>query len=312
MFSANDKHIIVNYHYVEDPSPKFSGIFPCSVKEFDRQIEFLSRNYRIVSVVDAWRAAQENSPEKVCAITFDDGLKDNHQNALPILKKYGVPATMFVITSVFEGRLPSAHKMHILLSRKSTEELVDFLNGFIAEFYPDLKEQYFIPKDRRLTDKRMHESPAAANLKETIIALPEDIRGRFLRHSFKVFGLNESKIAGNLFMNEKELAEMVAAGIELGSHSHSHYAMTDDNEGLHRRDVQLSKKIIQEIAGSAPRVFSYPHGRASDASAKVVREEGFVNGVGIARGAIAGSHNPFLLSRYDTMDIRDYLDASGL
>ncbi|MEK7640490.1 MAG: polysaccharide deacetylase family protein [Patescibacteria group bacterium] len=307
MFSLQDKHIIVNYHYVEDPTPKFSGIFPCSVAEFDRQVNFLSKNYKIVSVPEVWEAAKEGRSDKLCALTFDDGLKDNYQNAFPILKKYGAPATVFVITSVFEGRLPTAHKMHILLSRKSTEELADFLNGFIAEFYPDLKDNYFVPKDRRLTDKRMHESPVAANLKETIIALPEDIRGRFLRHSFKVFEIKEEKIAGNLFMNEKELAEMAAAGVELGSHSHGHYAMTDDNEELHRRDVQLSKKIIQEISGVAPRIFSYPHGRASDAAVRVVREEGFINGVGIARGPLAVGQNPYLLPRYDTMDIKEYL-----
>ncbi len=312
MFSINDKHIIVNYHYVEDPTPKFSGIFPCPVAEFDRQVNFLSKNYKIVSIPEVWEAAKAGRADKLCALTFDDGLKDNYQNALPILKKYNLPATMFVITSVFEGRLPSAHKMHILLSRKSTEELVDFLNGFIAEFYPDLKEQYFIPKDRRLTDKRMHESPAAANLKETIIALPEDIRGRFLRHSFKVFEIKEEKIAGNLFMSKEELAEIASFGVELGSHSHGHYAMTDDNEELHRRDVQLSKKIIQEISGVMPRVFSYPHGRASSASVKVVMEEGFVNGVGISRGPVVAGQDPFLLPRYDTMDIRDYLNASRL
>ncbi len=298
-----DNYISVNYHYVEDPNPKFSGIVPCPVAEFDRQIKLLSENYKIVSIPEVWAAAQTGKSGKFCAITFDDGLKDNYQNAWPILKKYRAPATVFVITSVFEGRLPSAHKMHILLSRRSAEELVDFFNGFVAEFYPDLKDQYFIPKDRRLTPRRLHETPAVANLKETIIALPEDIRGRFLRHSFKIFNINEEKISRNLFISKEELKEMSAAGIELGSHSHGHYVMTGDNEEALRKDIQLSKKIIEEISGVAPRVFSYPHGRVGEMAVKVVREEGFVNGVGIDRGPVLAGQDPYRIPRYDAADL---------
>ncbi len=304
-----DRHIIVNYHYVQDPDPKFSGIVPCLIKEFDRQIEFLSRNYRIVLIPEVWKAAESNSDERVCAITFDDGLKDNYQNALPILKKYSAPATEFVITSTFEGRLPAAHKVQVILSHRPIGELVDFFNDFIKEFYPDLKDQYWIPHDRRITTRRLHESTPVANLKETIIALPEDIRGRFLRHAFKIFKLDEENIGEYLFMNKKELAEMAAAGIELGSHSHNHYTMTGDNEEALRKDVQLSREIIKETSGSYPRVFSYPHGRASDVAVRVVREAGFISGVGIDRGSLAVGQDPLLLPRYDTMDIRDYLNG---
>ena len=40
------------------------------------------------------------------AITFDDGYKDNYQNAYPILKKYDFKATVFVISS-FLGVYPN-------------------------------------------------------------------------------------------------------------------------------------------------------------------------------------------------------------
>ena len=123
-FSLNDKHIIVMYHYVEDPRPNRGGIFPCSVEEFERQIAFLSGQYRIASVLDAYRAAQSESSERLCAITFDDGLKDQYVYARPILEKYNAPASFFIITGTLEGSMPFTHKMHTALSRVSADELV--------------------------------------------------------------------------------------------------------------------------------------------------------------------------------------------
>lgn len=37
-------------------------------------------------------------PQKPIVITFDDGYKDNYENALPVLKEFGFKATVFVIT----------------------------------------------------------------------------------------------------------------------------------------------------------------------------------------------------------------------
>jgi len=42
-------------------------------------------------------------PPKTVAITFDDGFTDVYSNALPILKKYNFPATIFVVTDYLES-----------------------------------------------------------------------------------------------------------------------------------------------------------------------------------------------------------------
>lgn len=39
-------------------------------------------------------------PDKPILITFDDGYLDNYENAYPILKKYGMVATFFIITDM--------------------------------------------------------------------------------------------------------------------------------------------------------------------------------------------------------------------
>jgi len=47
-------------------------------------------------------------PADTVAITLDDGLKDNYTNAYPILKKYLVPATMFLIVDKIGEAIPNS------------------------------------------------------------------------------------------------------------------------------------------------------------------------------------------------------------
>lgn len=310
MFSSENKHIIVNYHYVEDPDPKKSGIVPCSVSDFDKQIKFLSENYKMASVPEVYQAAKEGKTGKFCAITFDDGLNDQYENALPILEKYKAPASFFIITSVFSGRLPTAHKVHNLLSMVPIGQLVDKFNGFLKDFYPDLVESYLIPKDRRLTQKRLHEDPITANFKETMIMVPEDMKGRFLRFGFKTFGLNEKKISKELFMDEDRVRSLKKAGMYVGNHSHHHYALNVINEETLRNDLQLSKDVFTDILGEQPDVFSYPHGRSNESARKILREEGIKYAVTIEKRAIEKDEDPLLIPRYDTNDIKTYLEAA--
>jgi len=43
-------------------------------------------------------------PDKVIAITFDDGYKSVYSNALPVMKKHGFPFTVFINTDLVGGR----------------------------------------------------------------------------------------------------------------------------------------------------------------------------------------------------------------
>ena len=68
---------------------------------FERQMELLARNnYRTVFLDEIISLEKEKKrPDKVVAITFDDGYLDNWVYAYPILKKYGLKATVFVTTA---------------------------------------------------------------------------------------------------------------------------------------------------------------------------------------------------------------------
>lgn len=304
-------HIIVNYHYVEDPSPEWKGIVPCPVAEFERQVRYLAAHYAIVSVEEVFRAAQEGVAEKKCALTFDDGLKDQYENALPILKRYNTRAIFFPITLTFSNRLPTAQKVHVLLSHLTPEDIVKDFNWYMREFYPDRAQQYHIPVHERLTKKRLHEAPAIANLKEVLIILPEDIKARFLRYALKANKLNEAVFTKKLFMSSDELKEITSAGMAIGGHSHSHYASNVVGEEVLQKDIELSLQLLKKELGEMPTVFSYPHGRYSDAAMGVIENAGFAYAVTIEPRAVKNGDNPRAIPRYDTNHLTRFLDETG-
>lgn len=73
-----------------------------SPQSFEKQMAFLARHkYNVVGpdkLMD-YVLKKEVPPPKTVAITFDDGFYNNYQYAFPVLKKYNIPATIFVIVN---------------------------------------------------------------------------------------------------------------------------------------------------------------------------------------------------------------------
>lgn len=90
---------ILMYHNIAArPSGGQPGMF-VNPHKFDKQMKLLSRlGYQGVSLEKAMSFDRKKG--RPLAITFDDGYKDNLENALPILVRYGFTATCFVVTSL--------------------------------------------------------------------------------------------------------------------------------------------------------------------------------------------------------------------
>lgn len=90
--------IILMYHSISD-SKNFFSVAP---KEFERQIEWLiEKKYNIVSLEKLLEFLKNKSiPPRTVVITFDDGYQDNYLTAYPLLKKFKIPATIFISTDM--------------------------------------------------------------------------------------------------------------------------------------------------------------------------------------------------------------------
>jgi peptidoglycan/xylan/chitin deacetylase (PgdA/CDA1 family) len=92
---------IIMYHSV-NPCAVAENRIAVSVEGFECQMRFLKNNrYNVISLesLAALIKDKKKIPPQTLAITFDDGYKDNYTYAFPILKKYNLCATIFIIVN---------------------------------------------------------------------------------------------------------------------------------------------------------------------------------------------------------------------
>jgi peptidoglycan/xylan/chitin deacetylase (PgdA/CDA1 family) len=104
---------ILMYHYVSIP-PEDADIYRTDLSvapdNFRSQMQYLAEHgYTTISLYDLSRAitGKTDLPAKPVIITLDDGYLDNYQNAFPILKEYGLTATIFLATDFLDKGNPN-------------------------------------------------------------------------------------------------------------------------------------------------------------------------------------------------------------
>jgi peptidoglycan/xylan/chitin deacetylase (PgdA/CDA1 family) len=76
---------------------------------FERQIAAVAESCEVVALSELPSRLNEPSTAKpLISLTFDDGYANFHTQALPVLKRYGVPATVFVVTDLI-GKVDPPH-----------------------------------------------------------------------------------------------------------------------------------------------------------------------------------------------------------
>ncbi|MBL7045405.1 MAG: polysaccharide deacetylase family protein [Parcubacteria group bacterium] len=299
--------IIINYHYIENPIKGSYSSHPCTLEEFERQIRYLSENYEIVDIETLYKRAQSGGPRS-CAVTFDDGLRSQFENAVPILQKYDATATFFIISGVFEGFLPATHKNHILLSEHDTNHLIDRANVF---FEKNKLEKFKISKEKRITNKRkLRDDIPTANLKETINILPSEKADVLLDWLLKDTGLNGIILAKDLFMGKEEVKTLHDQGFIIGGHTHHHIALDTQPDDIVREEITKVLESLKEITSEDVRIFSYPHGGISEFAASEIKEKGITHALINSLGPVTKETDAYKIPRFDTKDLAIYLDKN--
>lgn len=94
--------IFLYHHIVKEESEIQYDYMQTTEKTFEEQIRGLENlGYHFISYQDLidYNNGQKKLYKKSCVLTFDDGCKDIYTNAYPILQKYNIPFTMFVVTN---------------------------------------------------------------------------------------------------------------------------------------------------------------------------------------------------------------------
>ena len=154
---------ILCYHRLGSGSSKMI----VSPANFEAQMAWLVRNgYRVVrlSELSGFLAGRQPLPQRAVVVTFDDGYESFYRQAFPVLKKYGLPATVFVYTDFLGGgdalTWPQMQEMlasglvDVQSHSKSHRNLVERLPGEGEERYrANLDAEMRVPRD--LLERRL-------------------------------------------------------------------------------------------------------------------------------------------------------------
>ena len=92
--------IILMYHIVAEPKSPAEARYCCSPLRFESQMRHLAESgVRLITLDDVADAHDGRAgwPQTAVAVTFDDGFADTLVNALPVLARHRIPATMFAL-----------------------------------------------------------------------------------------------------------------------------------------------------------------------------------------------------------------------
>jgi peptidoglycan/xylan/chitin deacetylase (PgdA/CDA1 family) len=129
--------VILLYHSVAK-GPSF-GSYSVPVKSFEAQMAYLSRHFKIVRLCDLEHYIATNYQDRIACVTFDDGCFDNYEVALPVLERFGIKATFFVVTGLLGGSLITSYGNVRLMGSNEIRELASLGHEIGAHSVSHLK-----------------------------------------------------------------------------------------------------------------------------------------------------------------------------
>lgn len=254
-----------------------------SFKDF---LDWLETHYRIVPLdrlaLGDSQLSHKGLPE--CAITFDDGWLDNFAYAFPQLRRRGLPATIFLPTSL----IGTDRKLWQELLWCCTKELNNRKDHHAMIEKAAGKLPWFPPTHGDLTSYNF--------LKQLLLTRPSSEADEFTRRLVECAGLPENHRA-RAFVNWDEVKQMQAGGISFGSHTMNHTLLSNAAPRVAQWEIENSRRELREKIGGDVAGFAYPWGVVGPNSLAQLQEAGYQFAVTTKPGLVTKNCNRFLLPR---------------
>lgn len=242
--------LVVNYHRIGNcENNQFDdGVFSASAEAFETQVVYLRKHFRLLTLPELLEFSQTGFqfPEPCALITFDDGYRDNFDLAFPILRKHNASAVFFVPTDYIENpHLPwwdhiayvvKTTKCHTLTLKTNPPVTIDLTTT-------SRKNAIFQILCAFKNANKANEAGFLSQLEEVA-----EVQ------------VDRTALGRELFMSWSDLRQMVAAGMSIGSHTHTHQILAQLSETEQRHELKLSKEILEERLRQPADSISYPVG----------------------------------------------------
>jgi peptidoglycan/xylan/chitin deacetylase (PgdA/CDA1 family)/CelD/BcsL family acetyltransferase involved in cellulose biosynthesis len=238
---------ILYYHGVNNDVGPFSSAI--SIQRFEQEMRFVAKHYRVVSLRELVNHLDSDSPEMVVAITFDDGYKDNYENAFPILQRYQVPATIFLTTGALDSGEPLWFERLAQSLRRASVESIDL--------DIDIPRRFFL----RTETERIEANGKIYGLLRAMS--DSDLRDWLTRILQKLRAAGD-EAPRNQMLTWDQVRSMNRRGIDFGGHTVTHPFISRLERPQVAWELSECKRRIEEELQSPVDLFAYPSGREQD------------------------------------------------
>lgn len=223
-------------------------------------------------------------PANAVCVTFDDGYLNNLTVAAPILKRYQIPATVYVATAFSHGD--------------------NMWNDRIMDLCADQLREEVLLADRKVTLGDWYRRRSAAiEIINQFKYLPVTQR---LAAVDELYQRNNATEYPARMMTPAQLADLADFGIEVGAHTHNHPILKVLPAEQQRAEMQQSKQLLELWLGKPVQHFAYPNGvldKDLDQTAiNLVNQLGFVTAVVTNWGTSDEQTSLYQLKRFTPWD----------
>ncbi len=247
--------LILCYHGVSmDDEHQWSPTLYITQAKLRERLQLLrDGGYAILPLSEATRRLYDGTlPPRSVALTFDDGAMDFERRALPVLREFNAPATLYLTTFYCESRQPVFDTIlsYVLWKGRSSAADVSALSASPVPL------TVTTDTERKKTRNALHEY---ATREQMSAEEKDDLVARLAG----MLGVDYAAILdrGTLQIMTPDMVRALPADlIDVQLHTHRH--RTPRDHALFVREIRDNAKRIRELRGSANPLdqFCYPSG----------------------------------------------------
>ena len=248
-----------------------------------------------------WITSSENGKlqSNNCCITFDDGLKNQFDIALPVLQKLKLKAFWFIYSAQYENKYP-----RLDIFRRFRNHYFENIDEYYREFF---NQTDFLFKENQIKFKNWKE-----DLSELYPFYSEnDLKYRYIRdilltredYNYNVekiinsYGLTFNDLTSNLWLTESDLQSLNDQGHILGLHSYDHPTnLKKFNKLVQKKQYYENLRFVKKISQN-PVSMSHPCNSYNETTLKIL------SNIGIKIGFRSNMGSKDLIKEYKNLQL---------
>ncbi len=277
---------VLMYHRIRNETDPFPGT---DAKTFEMQMRWLKKNCNVITPEQLGEMARRPPRSRPAVLlTFDDGFRDYHDNACPVLREQGFTGLVFLATGAMDN------------------EILIWTDAVTWATHATRKASVTLPWDttqHMVIDDEKSRHKLAEVCKRFLKDIPDQQRQDWLKKLTQALEIDpDDGTLPRQMLNWDEVRSTMDC-TRYGGHTHNHPILSQLDDATMEAEIETCRRRIIEETQVAPRYFAYPNGRAQDFTATtqaLLRKHGFELGFSTIEGIHRDGDDLYAIRRQNT------------